>query len=229
MGPHADQRHRVSLSSGSDSHQPDQWAGSGLRTVVVDTPREPGPIRDSALAGRSYLSRTWHPDCFQAAGWPTRENPIVGGKTHFIPWWEFKEHSELRDRKPRELITEVFERSLEQGRCRKEDYPVLLTFTVQGAGSGEETGEFRRAEIEIRWVTHVPVTGLRLIADAEALFAMSPSHPQFGRTEGHLTTAIDLRKKHYVRLEVDAADPHDPSKQESLLANPVYVTHHAAP
>ena len=215
--------HRVCLSSGSDAHQPDQWAGSGLRTVVVNTVRDPGAIVNSVLAGRSYLSRTWHPDCFEAAGWPTRENPVVGGKTHFIPWWEFKAHPQLRDREPRELIAEVFERSLGHGRCRREDYPTLLAFTVQGAGSGEETGESQRAEVEVRWATHIPVSGGRLIADAEVVFALPSSHSQFGRTEGHLTTAVDLRGKHYVRLEIDAADPHDPSKQESLLANPIYI------
>ncbi|MCW8131723.1 MAG: hypothetical protein KIS92_15360, partial [Planctomycetota bacterium] len=67
---------RVSMSSGSDAHQPDLWAGSAMRTVLFDTPFEPAAIADAVVAGRSYLSSTWHPDSYAALGWPSHPNPV---------------------------------------------------------------------------------------------------------------------------------------------------------
>jgi len=215
--------HRVSISSGSDAHQPDLWAGSGLRTVVVDTPREAEAIAAAVAAGRSYLSATWHPDCYAAAGWPARPNSVAGGMTCFSPWWEFKEYDELRGRPPRALVVEIFEAALRNGRCRREDYPVLAAFSVGGALSGQQAVAGAKCEVQAAWRMHVPVRLARVIADGEPVLQLSAACPALRDAEGSLHETLDLRGRHYVRLEIEAADPAVPGQRETLLSNPVYL------
>ncbi|HEY3321254.1 MAG TPA: hypothetical protein VGP72_12360 [Planctomycetota bacterium] len=207
--------HRISLSSGSDAHQPDLWAGSGMRTVLVDTPREPEAIVQAIVAGRSYLSATWHPDCYAAAGWPEHDNPVAGGKTHMTPWWDFKIHPELRDKPPRELIEDIFQRALKDGRCRREDFPALTTFAINDVSAG---GEVRagKCEVKIEWRTHRPVRTLRLISAGAALKEFAPA----GQSA---SASLDLTPGTYVRLELEAFDPVKPDERETILSNPIYA------
>jgi len=212
--------HRVSLSSGSDSHQPDLWAGSGLRTVLLDTPCEAEAIAAAVAAGRSYLSGTWHPDCYAAAGWPAHPNRVAGGLTHFTPWWEFKEYEEFRGRPPREFVLELFAAALRNGRCSRADYPVLSDFSVDGSGCGQQAAADAKCQVHAAWRVHLPPSLVRVIADGVPVL-QSQLTSETG--EGCLQEALDLCGKHYVRLEIEAADPADPAKRESLLSNPVYI------
>jgi len=215
--------HRVSLSSGSDAHQPDLWAGSGLRTVLLDAPRDAEAIAAAVAAGRSYLSGTWHADCYAAAGWPETTNTVAGGPTHFLPWWEFKRYPLLAGRPAREVVIEMSEAALRDGRCRRDDYPVLLDFTVDGACSGGEVAARAKSAVHASWRTHVPLHVARVVVDGAVGFEVPPSHPAFGKTEGELHVTLDLRGRHYARLELEALAPGDPQQRETLMANPVYV------
>jgi hypothetical protein len=215
--------HRVSLSSGSDAHQPDEWAGSGLRTVVLDTPREPDAIVDAVVTGRSYLSGTWHPDCYADLGFPEHANAVAGGTTHFTPWWDFGSVPSLAKANPADLIANGFRAALEWGRCRREDYPVLEEFSVAGAGSGRETRAGRK-EVVASWRTQLPVRLVRLIAGGRPVYEMPTTHGAYGKTRGELRETLDLRGERYVRLEIEAFAPADSSRRECLMANPVYLT-----
>jgi len=198
--------HRVSISSGSDAHQPDLWAGSGLRTVVLDTPREAEAIAAAVAAGRSYLSGTWHPDCYAAAGWPAHPNRLTGGITHFSPWWEFKQYKELQGRSPRALVVEIFEAALRNGRCRRDDYPVLAAFSVCGAGSGQQASAGARCEVHAVWHTHVPACLARIIADGAPVQQLTAGHPALRGMEGVLHETLDLRPIFYsFALDVSAS------------------------
>lgn len=216
--------HRVSLSSGSDAHQPDLWAGSALRTVLFDTPREPEAVAAAVAAGRSYLSGTWHPDCYAAAGWPQRPNSVAGGLTHFSPWWEFKQHAQLSRCTPRELVLELHEAALKSGRCRRDDYPVLGAFTVDGATSGGQTPARANAAVHAAWRMHLPVRVARVVADGAPLLEFPATQFDVRSPGGQLHATLDLRGRHYLRLEIEAVDPADPARRETLLANPVYLT-----
>jgi len=211
--------HRVSLSSGSDAHQPDEWAGSGLRTVVLGTPREPDAILDSVAAGRSYLSGTWHPDCYAALGCPSHPNAVAGGLTRFAPWWDFVKVPALKERRPADAVEEGFRMALKKGRCRRGDFPVLEEFTVNGAASGGEVPA-GRMDIRITWETHLPVTTLRLVADGRPVYQAPVPLP--GRSESEFS--LDLTGRRYVRLEIEAVDPAVPGKRECLVANPVFLS-----
>ncbi|MBI3831537.1 MAG: hypothetical protein HY291_18600 [Planctomycetes bacterium] len=215
--------HRVSLSSGSDGHQPDLWAGSAFRTVVLDTPFEAAAITDAVIAGRSYLSSTWHPDSFAALGWPARPNPVDGGASmsHMVPWWEFKQIPLLQGRDPRAVVEESYRKAMEIGRVRREDYPVLEDFRVAGAICGGCVKAGAKVPIRAAWKTHVPPRFVRLVADGQSLLEMPTSHPAFGKLEGVWETEADLRGKRYVRLELEAAG--EASQVEVLAGNPVYV------
>ncbi|MCZ7646750.1 MAG: hypothetical protein M5U26_15925 [Planctomycetota bacterium] len=216
--------HRIGFSSGSDGHQPDLWAGSALRTVVLDAAHEPEAILDAVVAGRSYLSGTWHPDCYKALGWPGRPNPVDEGAsiTHMIPWWEFKQHTLLKDRDPREIVAEVYEAALKDGRCRREDYPVLEAFEVGGRSCGG-TVDGAEHRVEIAWRAHVPLKSLRLVADGRTVYELPRGEVPLGETAGRFEARVDLRGRKYVRLELLAQDPGDAAKSEYLLGNPVYV------
>ncbi len=215
--------HRVSLSSGSDAHQPDEWAGSALRTVVLGAEREPGAILDAVTAGRSYLSGTWHPDCYASLGCPAHQNTVTGGETYFTPWWEFKTIPGHMSSMARETVMKGFRAALDRGRCQAEHYPVLMDFSVGGALSGQETAGGQHVEVHLAWRTHVPVRAVRLIADGQEVFVLPTSHPAFGVVEAKVQTTLDLVGRRYVRLEIESADTADPERREVLLANPVYV------
>lgn len=206
--------HRVSLSAGSDSHQPDEWAGSGLRTVVTAPGREPVAIVDAVVAGRSYLSGTWHPDCYGGLGFAAHPNAVAGGVTRFTPWWEFPEGGARG-----KILEDGFRAALARGRCRREDYPVLESFTVNGAASGEEA-RAGKAEVSASWITHLPVTVVRLVADGRPVYELPASHAVRGKLRGGFTEQLDLTGVKYVRLEIEAAGPEG---REYLLANPVYL------
>ncbi|MCY3022707.1 MAG: hypothetical protein NTW87_27320 [Planctomycetota bacterium] len=180
-------------------------------------------LEAAVVSGRSYLSGTFHGDCYAAAGWPAHPNRVAGGQTHFSPWWDFPNCAELRDRPARDLVVQIFEAALRSGRCRPEDYPLLRAFTVNGKGSGQDTSAGAKAEIVAAWRTHLPVRIARLIADGTVAAEIARTHPAFGQTEGELRAVLDLRGKHYVRLEIEAAEPGDEAKRESLVANPVYL------
>lgn len=206
--------HRVGLSSGSDGHQPDQWAGSALRTVVRVETRDPGAIADAVAAGRSYLAGTWHPDCYGALGCPEHPNVVAGGPTRFTPWWDFKDVPALAGRSPAGVVRAALPAVLDVGRCRRADYPELLEFTVDGAESGDRATAARRVRVTAGWRTHVPVKEARLIADGAVV------HAAVGDA---LDVVLDLRGRRSLRLEVEAEDPADPARREALLANPVYL------
>lgn len=210
--------HRVSLSGGSDAHQPDEWAGSGLRTVVIGARREPGAILDAVAAGRAYLSSTWHPDCYAALGFPSHAGTVSSLPTRFLPWWDFPEPGRAR-----ELVDEGFRAALRSGRCCREDYPVLESFTVNGAGMGGET-RAGPAEVAARWRMHLPVRVVRLVAGGRAVWEMPADHPDRGKAAGGLDVKADLAGARYVRVEIEAADPADGGKTECLLANSVYLS-----
>ncbi|GMV82605.1 MAG: hypothetical protein AMXMBFR7_37890 [Planctomycetota bacterium] len=216
---------RISLSSGSDAHQPDLWAGSGLRTVVLDTPFEADAIVDAVVAGRAYLSGTWHADAYAELGWPARPNPVDNGAsiTHMVPWWEFKQYPLLSGREPKAVVEEVYARALQSGRVRREDHPVLDAFRVGTATCGG-TAAAQQHEALIAFHTHVPLKALRLIADGATVFDLPPGQAPLGATEGRLSVPVDLRGKRYVRLELEAQDPAAPECVEILAGNPVYLS-----
>jgi len=211
--------HRVSLSSGSDAHQPDQWAGSGLRTVLGYTVFESDAVLDAVAFGRSYLSGTWHPDCYGALGCPVHPNGIAGGTTRFTPWWDFPRVPSLKERRPVDVVEEIYGVALAKGRCRREEYPELSEFTVNGMASGGETAA-GKAEVRVAWQAHLPVTTLRLVADARTVYETPGKLP----ARGEAVFPVDLSGRRYVRLEIEATDRAVASKRESLLANPVYLT-----
>jgi hypothetical protein len=210
--------HRVSLSSGSDAHQPDLWAGSGLRTVVRYPAFEADAVLDAVIAGRSYLSGTWHPDCYGALGCPVHPNGISGGLTRFTPWWDFARIPALKERRPGDVVEEIFGVAMKKGRCRREDYPELAEFKVNGTPSGGETAA-GKAEVRVGWRAHLPVTTFRLVADGRTIYEAPGNLP----AQGESVFSVDLTGRRYVRLEIEATDTAVAVKRESLLANPVYL------
>ncbi|MCW8131539.1 MAG: hypothetical protein KIS92_14410, partial [Planctomycetota bacterium] len=120
---------------------------------------------------------------------------------------------------PRAVVDEAYAKALEMGRVRREDYPVLEDFRAGEAGCGRATPAGAATPFRASWRTHVPLKAARLIADGQTVLALEGD----GRTEVRWEGTLDTRGKRSLRLEVEAAAPHDATQVEYLLANPVYL------
>ncbi|GEM_PF-2268654 len=207
---------RLPLSGGSDCHQMDLWAGSGLRNAVTVRERSAAAILAAMREGRSYLANTWHPDVYRELGYAGINPERSGG---FTPWWRFGEQSDYDRERARLKVDELIVAALQEnhGRVTTASYPTLL-FSVSGRGPGETIAATSAADVTLELRMHVPVKEARLIAQGAPVWTGAPDN---GEGSWRQELRLALTGCRYVRLEAvgDDGDGH----REYLLSNPVYL------
>lgn len=207
---------RLSLSGGSDCHQMDLWAGSGLRNAVTVPERSAAAIVAALGEGRSYLASTWHPDVYQELGYAGINPERSGG---FTPWWRFGEQGDYDRERARPQVAALIAAALQadHGRVTTACYPTVR-FSVNGRGPGETTEPGSAADVILELHMRVPVQQVRLIAQGKPVWMAAPDH---GACSWRQEVRLSLRGCRYVRLEAlgDAGD----GRREYVLSNPVYL------
>ncbi len=213
------QGHRIALCGGSDSHQMDLWAGSGMRTVLRTNESEREAIRGSLLSGTGYISTTWHPDLYQDLGFEGINPATSGG---FTPWWKMLPGASMGSTS-REQVRPQMERMMQvstdpsRARTARTSYPTT-TFTVDGHAPGDTIGIAERVSIHLAVFMNVPIRFVRLIAQGEVIWQETPGN---GDTEIERAFHLSLEGCRYVRLEAHGSTGDD--RHEYVITNPVYL------
>jgi len=208
------QGHHLPLSSGSDCHQMDLWAGSAMRNVVAADELSPAAVRRALHEGRSYLSATWHPDLYRRLGYEGIA-PQSGG---FTPWWLMAGAEACHDRPAmKEAVERMIATTLQDGRVRREYYPTL-SFAVDGRGPGSTTEARDNCALAIEVRMNVPVRQVRLIGQGEVRWQEELASEAQVFT---LATQVSMRGSRYVRLEAWGSAGN--GQDEYLLSNPIYL------
>jgi hypothetical protein len=210
--------HRVALSGGSDSHQMDLWAGSGVRTVTRVGSVDRESIRDSLLSGRGYISSTWHPDLYLELGFDGID-PASGG---FTPWWRMLPGASMgsHDRdQVRALLEKMTSATItdDRGRTARTNYPTI-TFAVDGSGPGTTASASDQAPVQFSVSMTVPVRTVRLIAHGETVWQESPTGEQ-----SELVRDLTLSVSGYNYLRLEAHGVSADGRHEYVMTNPVYL------
>lgn len=211
------QGRRISLTGGSDCHQMDLWAGSGARNVVTSAAYESDAVRNALLSGNGYVSTTWHPDLYQANGFPGN-SPVAA--TRFTSWYHMPDQRGKHDRDSvRPHVERMIAATLDgdAGRTARGCYPTLEC-SVDGQSIGNTAESRDDALIHLNVTMTVPVRSIRVIAQGEVIWRQDPAGAATDLTyEGRLS----LRGCRYVRVEADGSA--DGGRDEYLMSNPIYL------